>query len=396
LTVEIGGESREAMLHGRQGRLLLAYLVLHRQRPVSRDALIEAIWGHGGTPPSEGALAPVLSRLRRAVAPATIEGRDSVILRLPEPAWIDVEAAHAALDRARRGKDPHERLLDAEEAATLVEPELLPGLDAPWLGEQRVALEHVRVEALELAAAAAQAVEPSLAETYARAAVAAAPFRESTWVALIAALRVRGNVAEALQAYDEVRRLLRDELGAVPGRELVALHGTLLAEGDTDPGGAGDSNSNDGNDGNAGDVPVTAGAAARPPAPPESVTPADLVERDDEIRAVDGDGEEPCMAASGYWLTASTTSPHRAPALIRATRSYGSTSTSSWRASRSSNVSSSGGSVWLRWPVVWAAIRSPLTRAYVTAAWTCATSVATHTHAGRWSTARFHAARAAS
>ncbi len=136
---------------------------------------------------------------------------------------------------------PHERLLDAEEAATLVEPELLPGLDAPWLGEQRVALEHVRVEALELAATAAQAVEPSLAETYARAAVAAAPFRESTWVALIAALRVRGNVAEALQAYDEVRRLLRDELGAVPGRELVALHGTLLAEGDPDPGDDSDS-----------------------------------------------------------------------------------------------------------------------------------------------------------
>ncbi len=280
LTVEIGGESREAMLHGRQGRLLLAYLVLRRQRPVSRDALIEAIWGHGGAPPSEGALAPVLSRLRRAVAPATIEGRDSVILRLPEPAWIDVEAAHAALDRARRGTDPREQLLDAEEAATLVEPELLPGLDAPWLNEQRVALEHVRVEALELAATAAQAVEPSLAETYARAAVAAAPFRESTWVALIAALRVRGNVAEALQAYDEVRRLLRDELGAVPGRELVALHGTLLAEGDTDTDG-------DSNDRGGGGVPVTAGASTRPPASAESATPADLVERDDELRAVD-------------------------------------------------------------------------------------------------------------
>ena len=171
------------------------------------------------------------------------------------------------MSRARRGKDPHEQLLDAEEAATLVEPELLPGLDAPWLGEQRVALEHVRVEALELAATAAQAVEPSLAETYARAAVAAAPFRESTWVALIAALRVRGNVAEALQAYDEVRRLLRDELGAVPGRELVALHGTLLAEGDPDPGDDSDSNSHDGNDGNAGSRSRLARRSASPPRP---------------------------------------------------------------------------------------------------------------------------------
>ncbi|MGZ6617655.1 MAG: AAA family ATPase, partial [Solirubrobacteraceae bacterium] len=284
LTVEIGGESREAMLHGRQGRLLLGYLVLHRQRPVSRDALVEAIWGHGGAPPSEGALAPVLSRLRRAVAPASIEGRDSIILRLPEPAWIDVEAAHAALDRARRGKDPKQRLLDAEEAANLVEPELLPGLDAPWLGEQRVALEHVRVEALEIAATAARTVEPSLAETYARAAVAAAPFRESTWVALIAALRVRGNVAEALQAYDEIRRLLRDELGAVPGRELVALHGTLLAEGDTETAVATGTGTGDNG---AGGVAATAGASARTPAPAIGATPTDLVERDDELRAVD-------------------------------------------------------------------------------------------------------------
>ena len=272
------------MLHGRQGRLLLAYLVLHRQLPVSRDAIVEAIWGHGGAPPSEGALAPVLSRLRRAVAPATIEGRDSVILRLPEPAWIDVEAAHGALERARRSDDPEQRLAAAEEAANLVEPELLPGLDAPWLGEERVALEHVRVEALELAATAARTIAPSLAETYARAAVAAAPFRESTWVALIAALRVRGNVAEALQAYDEVRRLLREELGAVPGRELVALHGSLLAEGDIDTvagTGTGD------NGGGAGGVSAAARASARTPAPAEGATPADLVERDDELRAVD-------------------------------------------------------------------------------------------------------------
>ncbi len=260
------------MLHGRQGRLLLAFLALHRQRPVSRDALVEAIWGHGGTPPSEGALAPVLSRLRRAVTPARIEGRDSVVLRLPEPVWIDVEAARAALERARAGTSPEHTLAAAEEAAKLVEPELLPGLDAPWLGEQRVALEHVRVEALELAATAAQTIEPSLAETYARAAVAAAPFRESTWVALIAALRVRGNVAEALQAYDEVRRLLRDELGAVPGRDLVALHGTLLAETD---------------DGLEAITPAPVPpSAARSPVPGPA-SPEDLVEREDELRAVD-------------------------------------------------------------------------------------------------------------
>lgn len=190
------------------------------------------IWGDTGPPPSEGALAPVLSRLRRALAPVPIEGRDGVLLRLPEPAWVDVEAAHAAIAEARVADANERRLELAREAAGIVEPGLLPGLQASWLDAERTSLDHLRVEALELAANAALTIDPALAERLARAATVAAPFRESTWVALISTLRARGNIAEALQAYGEVRRLLRDELGAVPGPELVALHGRLLGESD--------------------------------------------------------------------------------------------------------------------------------------------------------------------
>jgi DNA-binding SARP family transcriptional activator len=268
LRVEIEGEAREDMVHGRQGRQLLAFLVLHRERPVRRDELIEAIWGEAGAPPSDGALAPVLSRLRRALAPARIEGRDGVLLRLPEPAWIDVEAARAALVRARAAQAGEQRLAFARQAADLVEPGLLPGLEAEWLDAHRDSLEHLRVEALELAADAARPIDPPLAETLARSVVSAAPFRESAWIALIAALHARGNTAEALQAYEEVRRLLRDELGAVPGRELVALHSQLLAETDV-PARA--------------ESPATGGPA---PAGASSARSGDLVEREDELQAV--------------------------------------------------------------------------------------------------------------
>jgi DNA-binding SARP family transcriptional activator/tetratricopeptide (TPR) repeat protein len=278
LSVEIGGESREGMLHGRQGRLLLAFLVLHRHRPTTRDQLIDAIWGHDRVPPSEGALAPVLSRLRRALNPATIEGRDGVILKLPEPAWVDVEAAHVALTRARETTQPGETLDYSQKAVTLVEAGLLPGLEAPWLGEQRTAIEHLRVEALELAANAARTIDPSSAERFARAAIAAAPFRESAWAALIAALGARGNVAEALHAYEDVRRLLRDELGAAPGRELAALHTRLLSESDEPP--------------EASSVQrpphKRVGTAPTPRTPSRTKTStSDLVEREDELRAVD-------------------------------------------------------------------------------------------------------------
>ena len=103
--MEYAGERRESQLRGRQGRLAFAYLVLHRDRPVRRDALIEALWAHEGAPPSDTALAPVLSRLRRAIEPATLEGRDTLRLVFDEPVWVDVEAIAelAALRRPRGG-----------------------------------------------------------------------------------------------------------------------------------------------------------------------------------------------------------------------------------------------------------------------------------------------------
>jgi len=67
LEVQWDGEQLEAALPGRQGRLLFAYLTLHRARPVRRDELIEALWSNEGPPPSgDGLLRPPLSRLRKA------------------------------------------------------------------------------------------------------------------------------------------------------------------------------------------------------------------------------------------------------------------------------------------------------------------------------------------
>ena len=108
-------------------------------------------------------------------------------------------------------------------------------MDADWIERARGALDDLRVEALELVAREGVEVDPAGAEEAARAAVAAAPFRESARTALIEVLRRRGNVAEAVRAYEDLRVLLRDELGTVPGPELVALHARLLAPGPARP-----------------------------------------------------------------------------------------------------------------------------------------------------------------
>jgi DNA-binding CsgD family transcriptional regulator len=58
--------------------------------------------------------------------------------------------------------------------------------------------------------------------------VDAAPFRETARLTLMEVLHARGNVAEALLAYEDTRVFLRDELGTAPGAALQALHEQLL------------------------------------------------------------------------------------------------------------------------------------------------------------------------
>jgi DNA-binding SARP family transcriptional activator len=44
------------------------------------------------------------------------------------------------------------------------------------------------------------------------------------------ALAAGGNTAEALRAYEELRTLLREELGIAPCTETLQLHAVLLRE----------------------------------------------------------------------------------------------------------------------------------------------------------------------
>ncbi len=262
LRVQIDGERVEHRLRGRQGRLLLAYLVLHRDRPVRRDELLDVLWPDGDPPAGDGVLAPPLSRLRKALGAERLAGRGELSLVLPADAQIDWEIAHRALAGARADLDAQHWAAardGAQLAAEIAGRGLLPGLEAGWIDECRATLRDLRVEALELLATAALRLggpDLAAAERAARAAVEAAPFRESARAALMEALRARGNGAEALRVYEDARRLLREELGTTPGAALVALHERLLREEAAAPG----------------PPPV--------PAPPAAAPPPGLVGRD--------------------------------------------------------------------------------------------------------------------
>lgn len=83
LSVEIDGVQLAGRLRGKQVPLLLAYLVLNRDRHVGRDELIGALWPNHAPVSQDAALRTLLSRLRSSLGASTLAGRDELILNLP-------------------------------------------------------------------------------------------------------------------------------------------------------------------------------------------------------------------------------------------------------------------------------------------------------------------------
>src|SRR5262245_25895072 len=214
--------------------MLFAYLALNTDRPVRRDELVECLWP--ARPPADRAAAvnTIVSRLRRALGPGAIPGKSELSLALPPDAEIDVVFAAEAAARARSALEAGDwqgAWGPAHAALAIAERGLLPGLEAPWIDERRREVSELELEALELVAEVGLGLggaELAAADRAAKAVVERVPFRESGHRLRMEVLADRGNVAEALQAYEEVRRLLADELGTTPSPELVALHERLL------------------------------------------------------------------------------------------------------------------------------------------------------------------------
>jgi SARP family transcriptional regulator, regulator of embCAB operon len=234
VVVVLDGRRVEERLPGRQGRLLFTYLAVNRRRPATRDELIDALWPGEAPAGAETSLSALLSKLRSAFGAERLTGRSSLSLELGDDAWVDLEAASDALHRAESAVAREawaEAWGPARVAQHIAKRRFLPGEDAPWIEEMRRDLEETYLRSLELAASASLGIggsELDTAERTARALVKEAPYRESGHRLLMQALAVRGNSAEAVQVYERLRQLLRDELGVSPSAPTQALHRELI------------------------------------------------------------------------------------------------------------------------------------------------------------------------
>jgi DNA-binding SARP family transcriptional activator len=107
----------------------------------------------------------------------------------------------------------------------------LPDLDASWIEETRRHLEDIRLRALDCWATTGLGLggpELADAEAAARKLIAEAPLRERGYTLLMRVLDARGDPAEAVRVYEQLRAALTNELGIAPGPKARELHESIL------------------------------------------------------------------------------------------------------------------------------------------------------------------------
>jgi len=228
---------RAQRLRGRQGRLAFAYLVSERDRPVSRDELIELLWPDRTPPAFEVALSALLSKLRAMLAAAGLSSHalrpvaHSYQLRLPAGSWIDTEeslrAVHDA-EAALRSGSPQKAYGPAVVASSILRRSFLPGDHGVWIERKRDELVGIRLRALDcLAEIHLWNKEPTLALHAAEEAVDLEPYRETGYRRLMQIHERSGDRGEALRVYEDLRRLLATDLQTRPAPETEALRAKL-------------------------------------------------------------------------------------------------------------------------------------------------------------------------
>ena len=107
----------------------------------------------------------------------------------------------------------------------------LAGEELQWVEEQRRALGEVHLRALEAYAEAGLGIggtELAAAVRVGRELVRLERYRESGYRILIEALAREGNGAEAILVYEQLRTLLREELGISPSTRTQEVYRRLL------------------------------------------------------------------------------------------------------------------------------------------------------------------------
>ncbi|MEU0083584.1 BTAD domain-containing putative transcriptional regulator [Streptomyces sp. NPDC006274] len=229
-TQAVHDDGTPVRLGGARLRALLAVLALRTGRTVPVHVLVDEVWD--GDPPADatGAVQALVGRLRRALGHAAVTSADGGYRLRADADDVDLHRFDRLTGDGVRALEDG----DAAKAAALLDDALAlwrgPVLaDLPDRTAAQARWEARRLDArrARLSAALALGGAPDALPELA-ALCEAHPLDERLQALRIRALRDTGRAAQALAAYEEVRRELAGRLGADPGPELAALHAELL------------------------------------------------------------------------------------------------------------------------------------------------------------------------
>jgi DNA-binding SARP family transcriptional activator len=230
--LEVREGDRSLPLAGEKQRALLALLLLNANRVVSRERLIDDLWGDE---PPETAVTIVqvyVSRLRKLLPPETLVTQPPGYLLAAEPEQVDLQRFDRLLREGRAALaagDPERAARRLREGLELWRgPPLAEFASEPFARVEGGRLEELRLSAVE------ERIEADLAlarhgDLIGELEVLTVehPHRERLRGQLILALYRSGRQAEALEAYRQTRAAL-DELGIEPDERLRLLERAVL------------------------------------------------------------------------------------------------------------------------------------------------------------------------
>ena len=235
--IELNGESVSFSHH--KAMALLAYLAITRQRH-TRSGLAALLWPDYDSAGARGELRRMLWVLNKSLGQGWLEVDRETVLLPPQPdLWLDIECFRELLATGHQHPHPVNAgcptcVAALTQAVTLAQGDFLAGFalsDSPefdtWQGLETENLQRELAGALErLVQLLIRPGEASFEEAiiYARRWLALDPLHEPAQRQLMQLYAWSGQRTAALRQYQNLVRLLDEELGVSPDEETEALH----------------------------------------------------------------------------------------------------------------------------------------------------------------------------
>jgi len=228
--LEVGGHA----LGSPKERAIVELLALRAPRGVAMSELVGALWGPAPPASALRTVQSLVSRLRRAI-PELVITRDGNMYRASiAPDEVDAHRFEQLINDgtcAAKAGDQRAAIHAFTAACALWRStpitDLADGSAAPEIA--RLEEQH-RCLVEELAEARLAAGEHRALIAELKIAVADEPLRERRWGQLMVALARDGRRADALRTFQQLRRMLAEELGLAPSVELVALDRAIATD----------------------------------------------------------------------------------------------------------------------------------------------------------------------